>query len=39
MDEIEAIEDVRPKTTQEIELKRQSNAKLAGQLYKGELKW
>jgi hypothetical protein len=39
MDEIEAIEDVRPKTTQDIELKSQSNTKLAGQLYEGKLKW
>jgi hypothetical protein len=31
MDEIEAIEDARPKTKQEIELKSQSNANTSGE--------
>jgi hypothetical protein len=38
IDDIEAIAEVRPLTMQEIELKNQSNAKLAGILGEEELK-
>jgi hypothetical protein len=39
IDDIEALAEVRPLTTHEIELKSQSNAKLAGILREEELKW
>ena len=39
IDDIEAIAEVRPLTTQEIELKSHSNAQLAGLLREEELKW
>jgi mannosylglycoprotein endo-beta-mannosidase len=39
IDELEAIAEVRPLTVQEIELKSQSNARLAGLLREEELKW
>jgi hypothetical protein len=39
IDELEAIDEVRLLIAQEIELKSQYNAKLAGLLLEGELKW
>ena len=39
IDDLEAIAEVRPLTTQEIESKSQSNATLAGLLREEELKW
>jgi mannosylglycoprotein endo-beta-mannosidase len=39
IDDLEAIAEVRPLTTQEIDLKSQYNAKLAGLLREEELKW
>ena len=39
IDDLEAIAEIRPLTTQEIEYKSQSNATLAGTLREEELKW
>ncbi len=39
IDDLEAIAEVRPLTTHEIEFKSQYNAKLAGLLREEELKW
>jgi hypothetical protein len=39
IDDLEAIAEVRPLTTHEIELKSQYNAKLASLLREEELKW
>jgi hypothetical protein len=39
IDDLDAIAEVRPLTTHEIELKSQYNAKLAGLLREEELKW
>ena len=39
IDELEAFAEVRPLSTQEIELKNQSNAEIAGLLREEELKW
>ena len=38
IDELEAFAEVRPLSTQEIELKTQSNAEMAGLLHEEELK-
>ena len=39
IDELEAFAEVRPLSTQEIELKNQSNAEMAGILREEEVKW
>jgi hypothetical protein len=39
IDDLEALAKVRPLSTQEIELKSQSNAQIAGLLREEELKW
>jgi hypothetical protein len=39
IDDLEAITELRPLTTQEIDLKIQYNAALAGLLCEEELKW
>jgi hypothetical protein len=39
IDDLEALAEVRPLSVQEIELKSQSNAQIAGLLREEELKW